>query len=297
MLTCGDAKVAGTVRSERNQGRGRRHGLALARPARLQLPALRRRRRRWASRRSSASTPCWPSATAWPRSTASGWPASRGSCCPARTGAMSAAAGSSSWCSCPRRRPRRGDRGASRRGASPPRPTCRASTSSRSTASGSASAAGSSRSPSGWRRVRWRCRSSRRWGRPRWSGCAGRWRQRSDGSSHPPGSRRPVLSITCQPRRPGRLLLLCRAGAGSACSASWGWSPPVPCPRGLFRDLLAHLASSFQPDVNWLFTGASGFALMGVGLLASLPVVLSIGRTPDSRLYPRSRGLAGRAGA
>ena len=65
-------------------------------------------------------------------------------------------------------------------------------------------------------------------------------------------------------------------------------------PAWMFRDLLAHLGSSFQPDVNWLFTGAIGFALMGVGLLASVPVVLSIGRTPDHRLYPRSRGsLAG----
>jgi hypothetical protein len=65
-------------------------------------------------------------------------------------------------------------------------------------------------------------------------------------------------------------------------------------PAWMFRDLLAHLASSFQPDLNWLFTGAIGFALMAVGLLASLPVVLSIGRTPDHRLYPRSRGsLAG----
>ena len=31
-----------------------------------------------------------------------------------------------------------------------------------------------------------------------------------------------------------------------------------------------------------------------LGLIAAFPVVLSIGRTPDSRLYPRSRGaLAG----
>ena len=33
---------------------------------------------------------------------------------------------------------------------------------------------------------------------------------------------------------------------------------------------------------------------MALGLLAAIPVVLSIGRNPDSRLYPRSRGaLAG----
>jgi hypothetical protein len=65
-------------------------------------------------------------------------------------------------------------------------------------------------------------------------------------------------------------------------------------PAWMFRDLLAQVASSFQPDVNWLLTGAIGFALMGVGLLAALPVVLSIGRTPDHPLYPRSRNsLAG----
>ena len=65
-------------------------------------------------------------------------------------------------------------------------------------------------------------------------------------------------------------------------------------PAWVFRDLLAHLATSFQPDLGWLFTGAIGFALMFGGLLASLPVVLSIGRTPDHPLYPRSRGsLAG----
>jgi hypothetical protein len=65
-------------------------------------------------------------------------------------------------------------------------------------------------------------------------------------------------------------------------------------PAWIFRDLLSHLATSFQPDANWLFTGAIGFGLMWTGLLASIPVVLSIGRTPDHRLYPRSRGsLAG----
>ena len=65
-------------------------------------------------------------------------------------------------------------------------------------------------------------------------------------------------------------------------------------PAWVFRDLLDHLATSFELDLNWLFTGAIGFALMLGGLLASLPVVLSIGRTPDHPLYPRSRGsLAG----
>ena len=65
-------------------------------------------------------------------------------------------------------------------------------------------------------------------------------------------------------------------------------------PAWIFRELLAHLATSFEPNLNWVLTGAIGFALMLGGLLASIPVVLSIGRTPDHPLYPRSRGsLAG----
>ena len=65
-------------------------------------------------------------------------------------------------------------------------------------------------------------------------------------------------------------------------------------PVVLFRDLLGQVASTFEPSLNWLLTGASGFALMAAGVAAAVPVVMSIGRTPDSRLYPRSRGaLAG----
>ena len=65
-------------------------------------------------------------------------------------------------------------------------------------------------------------------------------------------------------------------------------------PAYLYRDLLSDVVGSFTLDVGYIAFGASGFALMTLGLLASLPVVLSIGRNPDSRLYPRSRGaLAG----
>src|SRR5215212_145081 len=65
-------------------------------------------------------------------------------------------------------------------------------------------------------------------------------------------------------------------------------------PVVLFWDLLGKVATTFEPSLDWLLTGASGFALMWAGLLAVTPVVISIGKTPDSRLYPRSRGaLAG----
>ena len=62
----------------------------------------------------------------------------------------------------------------------------------------------------------------------------------------------------------------------------------------LFWELLGDVAGTFEVSVDWLLTGASGFALVFAGVIAVTPVVLSIGRTPDSRLYPRSRGaLAG----
>jgi hypothetical protein len=65
-------------------------------------------------------------------------------------------------------------------------------------------------------------------------------------------------------------------------------------PAALYHELLGQVVGNFTFDVGYIAFGASGFALMALGLLASLPVVLSIGRNPDSRLYPRSRGaLAG----
>jgi hypothetical protein len=65
-------------------------------------------------------------------------------------------------------------------------------------------------------------------------------------------------------------------------------------PALLYQDLLSQVVRNFTLDAGFIAFGASGFALMALGLLASLPVVLSIGRNPDSRLYPRSRGaLAG----
>lgn len=65
-------------------------------------------------------------------------------------------------------------------------------------------------------------------------------------------------------------------------------------PALLYRDLLQQVIGSFTLDAGYIAFGASGFALIALGLLASVPVALSIGRNPDSRLYPRSRGaLAG----
>ena len=65
-------------------------------------------------------------------------------------------------------------------------------------------------------------------------------------------------------------------------------------PAFLYHELLGQVWHNFTLDAGYIAFGASGFALMALGLLAGLPVALSIGRDPDSRLYPRSRGaLAG----
>jgi hypothetical protein len=53
---------------------------------------------------------------------------------------------------------------------------------------------------------------------------------------------------------------------------------------------MAMIAEEFRFDLEYLVTGWSAYALIALGLLFFLPVVMSIGRRPDSRLYPRSRG-------
>ena len=84
-------------------GSRQRHGLALARPPRLQLPDV---RRDGGDRRRAGGAPRRPAGRAGAggrRCTASAWPRSRGWSSPARTPAPSAAAGSSTWSSCRRR--------------------------------------------------------------------------------------------------------------------------------------------------------------------------------------------------
>lgn len=65
-------------------------------------------------------------------------------------------------------------------------------------------------------------------------------------------------------------------------------------PAALYRHLLGQLMDGFALEFGFLVTGASGFALIALGLLCSLPVALSVGADPESRLYPRNRtALAG----
>jgi hypothetical protein len=60
-------------------------------------------------------------------------------------------------------------------------------------------------------------------------------------------------------------------------------------PVVLWHRPIAALAADFRFDASYLATGWLGYALIVAGLLFCVPVLLSIGRHPESRLYPRAR--------
>ena len=143
-------------------GPRRRHGLARPRRPRLQLPALRRRRRARRRPGREARRDAGRARARSRRSTRERPGGDRG-----RRGADRRPRRRAAQLVRLRRPPRRRRSTATRRSrawpsaASPARPTCPASTSSRTCAS-SATARASSRSPKRPRRTRWRCPSSRR---------------------------------------------------------------------------------------------------------------------------------------
>ena len=58
----------------------------------------------------------------------------------------------------------------------------------------------------------------------------------------------------------------------------------------LWHRPMALIAEDFRFELEYLVTGWTAYGLICLGLLFFVPVVVSIGRRPDSRLYPRSRG-------
>ena len=58
----------------------------------------------------------------------------------------------------------------------------------------------------------------------------------------------------------------------------------------LWHRPMAMVAEDFRLELEYLVTGWTAYVLIALGLLFFVPVVISIGRRPDSRLYPRSRG-------
>src|SRR4051794_2994980 len=68
-----------------------------------------------------------------------------------------------------------------------------------------------------------------------------------------------------------------------------GFVGALMLPIVLWHRAIGLIASDFRFDANYLLTGWLGYALIGLGLLLFVPVLISIGRDTESRLYPRSR--------
>jgi hypothetical protein len=67
-----------------------------------------------------------------------------------------------------------------------------------------------------------------------------------------------------------------------------GFLVAAALPPFLWHRAIAAVAEDFRLDLEYL-SGWTGYALIAAGLAFCVPVVLSIGRMPGSRLYPRSR--------
>ena len=61
-------------------------------------------------------------------------------------------------------------------------------------------------------------------------------------------------------------------------------------PVVLWHRPMEMIAEDFRLELEYLVTGWTAYTLIGLGLLFFVPVLFSIGRRPDSRFYPRSRG-------
>jgi hypothetical protein len=68
-----------------------------------------------------------------------------------------------------------------------------------------------------------------------------------------------------------------------------GFLGAAALPFVLWHRPIAMIAHDFRFDANYLLTGWLGYGMIAAGLLFFVPVLLSIGRNPESRLYPRQR--------
>jgi hypothetical protein len=68
-----------------------------------------------------------------------------------------------------------------------------------------------------------------------------------------------------------------------------GFIGAAALPVVLWHRAIAVLASDFRLELDYLLTGWLGYGLIAGGLLLLLPVALSAGRRPGTRLYPRWR--------
>lgn len=68
-----------------------------------------------------------------------------------------------------------------------------------------------------------------------------------------------------------------------------GFIAAASLPLILWHRAIGMIADDFRMELGYLLTGWLGYGLIAIGLLFFVPVLLSIGRDPDSRFYPRGR--------
>jgi hypothetical protein len=71
-----------------------------------------------------------------------------------------------------------------------------------------------------------------------------------------------------------------------------GWTgllAALALPAIVWRRAIDLVATDFTWDLDYLVMGWLGYGLIVASVLFMIPVVLSIGHTPASRLYPRNR--------
>ena len=68
-----------------------------------------------------------------------------------------------------------------------------------------------------------------------------------------------------------------------------GFVGALVLPFALWHRAMGIVADDFRIEGGYLLMGWTGYTLIALGLLFMIPVLVSIGRTPGSRLYPRSR--------
>lgn len=68
-----------------------------------------------------------------------------------------------------------------------------------------------------------------------------------------------------------------------------GFAAAALLPWALWHRAIGLVAEDFRFELDYLVTGWTGYGMMLAGLVFLIPVVASIGRAPNSRLYPRAR--------
>jgi hypothetical protein len=63
----------------------------------------------------------------------------------------------------------------------------------------------------------------------------------------------------------------------------------IAAPLAVWHDMLGAVLASFRPSMTYVLTELSPWLLFIASIAFLVPVALSDGRTPASRLYPRAR--------